>query len=346
MNSGSTFRFDDIRLLVRDILVYHGTPDDIADVVSDSLTQAEGKGVLSHGIMRLPSYIGLISERVLDSKARPKITQSGVSSLIVDGRHGFGMFLGRETARAASTIAAKTGICLAIGKNLNHLGMLEYFSELPARDGFITIAMTNAHPTVAYPGGKEATIGTNPISISIPSAEGPFNLDMAISKSSLGMIREAALEGRKIPDNIALDKEGNDTTDPIAALTGSLLPFGGIKGYALGMVVDILAGILSGSAAGKEVVTWNTDGKKWNSGLFLLSISPTFFIPMDHFEANVAQYLERNRTYSPLHRVPGDRRRQNLFNSQNNGLRIKAKTLDSLISLTKKTGLKFPDCFK
>ena len=342
MNPGGTFGFNDIRLLVKNILIYHGTPDDIADVVSDSLTQAEGKGVLSHGIMRLPSYLGLIREQVLDNRARPEITRLGASSLIVDGRYGFGMFLGHEVVRAATKISAKTGICLAIGKNLNHLGMLEYFTELSAREGFIAIATTNAHPTVAFPGGKERTIGTNPISISIPSTDEPFNLDMAISKSSLGMIREAALEGREIPDNIALNKEGANTNNPFEALSGSLLPFGGIKGYALGMIVDILAGILSGSAAGKEVVTWNNEGKKWNSGLFLLSINPSFFMQSYQFKAKVEQYLEGIRTYSPLHTVPGDKRRQNLSSSQRAGLKIKPKTLESLISLTKEAGLKFP----
>ena len=292
------YNFDDIRQLIENILCKNGTPDDISSTVSESLLQAEGKGVLSHGIMRLPSYINLIKEGTIDNKARPEFHQEGASAVTVDGKFGFGMLIGLETSKMASKISSNTGICLAVGKNINHLGMLEYFTELAAKEGHIIIAMTNAHPTVAYPGRKEPTIGTNPICISIPSEKGTFNFDMAISKSSFGMIREAALEGKKIPEDIAIDREGNVTNDPISALAGSLLPMGGIKGYALGMVVDMLAGILSNSAVGKEVLTWNDEGKRWNSGLVIISIDPSFFISREFFEMRVEQYLENTRFYS------------------------------------------------
>lgn len=342
MTPKNIFRFSDIKFLIRDILIFHETPPDIAEIVSESLVQAEGKGVLSHGILRLQSYIQLIEEGVLDNKARPVVKSLGISALSVDGKFGFGMLLGREAAIATSDASSRTGICVTTGRNFNHLGMLEYFTEPAAQNGYITIAMTNAHPTVTFPGGKEAAIGTNPICVSIPSIGGPFNLDMAISKSSFGKIREAALEGEKIPEDIALDNEGNGTTDPIAALSGSLLPFGGIKGYALGMIVDMLAGILSGSAAGHDVITWNIERKRWNSGMTLIAIDPRFYLSLDQFKFLIEQYLEKTRNYSPEHRAPGDRRRQKLLESQNTGLRIKSQSLNLLRILAKNANLVFP----
>lgn len=334
--------YEDIKKLIADILISHGTSQDIAEIVSESLAQAEGKSVLSHGIMRLPSYVELINEGVLHNNSRPEIRITGDATVSIDGNHGFGMYIGHEAANVSSKLSSKRGISVAICRNIQHLGMLEYFTELSANIGFITIAMTNAHPRVSFPGGKEAMIGTNPISISVPSKGGTFSVDMAISKSSFGQIRQAAIEGNKIPRDIALDKDGNLTTDPLSALAGSLLPFGGIKGFALGMMVDILAGILSGSAAGKDVVTWNREKRLWNSGLFILSIDPGFFLDFDQFIARTEQYLESTRCGSPDHRVPGDRRRQNLINSMKNGLEIKPKTLASLKTLTEISGLEFP----
>ena len=342
MTPDSTFKLSDIRAFVRNVLVAWKTPDDVAEVVSASITQAEGKGVLSHGLMRLPQYLDLIAKGMLDVKARPEIRRAGVASLSCDGHHGFGMFTGYEIARAASQVSSKTGICLAVCTNINHLGMLEYFTETSAGEGFISIAMTNAHPTVAHPMGRSPVIGTNPVSISIPAVRSPFNLDMAISRSSFGTIREAALEGKRIPEGIAMDAEGNITTDPVAALSGALLPFGGIKGFALGMVVDMLAGVLSGSAAGRAVVTWNDEGRMWNSGLFFISIDPSFLMPQEKFRGNIDRYLDTIRSYSYSQRVPGDMRRKKLQEAETRGIRIKPKTLQSLLNMARESGVAFP----
>ena len=149
--------------------------------------------------------------------------------------------------------AKETGIGLVGIHDSNHFGATGYYTDMAIMDGMVGIAIANTEPAVAPLGGKEPIIGTNPIAIGMPSNRNYVSVDMATSASARGKLIEAVRKGEKIPENVALDAEGNPTIDPEAALKGSILPFGAHKGYALAFMIELLAGPLVGASFGKEV---------------------------------------------------------------------------------------------
>ena len=182
--------------------------------------------------------------------------------------------------------ASENGIGAVGIRNTNNFGTAGYFGEKAANNGMIGIVMGNAAPAIAPPGGTKAILGTNPICFAFPSPETefPIVLDMATSNAARGKIRLALRNGEKIPLGWALDSNGEPTDDPAAALEGSLIPMGGYKGFGLSMMIDIMAGLITGSAYGGEVKNLNhPDSYSRNGNLFIV-IDPTFFISKDEYD--------------------------------------------------------------
>lgn len=173
---------------------------------------------------------------------------------MLDADGGMGQVAAKKAIYQAMDIAHEQGTGTVFVRNSNHFGMASYFTRLAAKKGMIALAFSNAPPAMAPWGGAEPALGTNPMSYAFPNPEGePIIVDMATSTVARGKIREAAKLGKEIPPNWALDRHGESTVDPQEALDGSLLPFGGVKGYCMAIVVEMLAGVFAGAGFSKGI---------------------------------------------------------------------------------------------
>jgi L-2-hydroxycarboxylate dehydrogenase (NAD+) len=165
--------------------------------------------------------------------------------------------------------------------------------------------VANTEPAMAPIGGKEAIIGTNPIAIGIPSNKNYVSVDMATSTSARGKLLEALRKGEMIPENVALDAEGNPTIDPEAALKGSILPFGAHKGYALAFMIEILAGPLVKAAFGKQVTGTANPKYMCTKGDLLIAINPAMFGNLEYFKEEVDKFVDEVKSSGNVF-IPGD----------------------------------------
>ena len=323
---------ENAELFVSSTLQAVGTEPEIANIVAESLVEAEAKGVGSHGLMRLGSYIESVKNGSVFPKSIPTLLREENAATIVDGHFGFGAYTGIFAIKKAVKIAETFGIGSVAVTNIHHTGMLSFISEKAAQNGMIGIVCNNGHAAIAPPGGKKKVIGSNPFSISIPTEDSPFTIDMAISVVSIGTVRKFLMEGKELEKSWAIDADGNPTTDPAKALNGSLLPFSGYKGFGVGLIVDILAGLLTGSMAGPDVITWNNEGKHWTTGLFLVVIDPSRFIGREEFRKRVQEYLLtiRNSQGGITFNIPGEDRTSKFRESKLHGIILSDELYTSL----------------
>jgi LDH2 family malate/lactate/ureidoglycolate dehydrogenase len=255
------------------------------EIVADSLVKANLRGVDSHGVIRLPVYINRIKNKTIIPGAPFKIVRETTSTALVDGGSGFGQVVAVKAIKLAIEKARRTGVGAISVSNTNHFGMAAYYALIALQNDMASIITSNTSPWVVPWGGRVPMLGTNPICIAIPSGQDiPIILDMATSATARGKIEEAAKEGKPIPGGWAVDENGRPTTDPIAALKGALLPFGGPKGYCLSFIIDILSGCLAGAAYGKNVISLYPEDHRCNIGQFFLAIDVNAFIPIKEFK--------------------------------------------------------------
>lgn len=285
-----------------------GVPPTQARMQAELLLEAELRGRPSHGIQRLARIIARIRNRVADPTASGKAAWRGEALLDVDGQQGLGPVVAFEAIRQISTRARSTGIAAASIRNSNHLGMLALYAERVAEQGQILIALTTSEALVHPWGGRQAMLGTNPIAVGVPAVPRPFVLDMATSLVSMGQVHEYASRGAPLEPGWALDAHGDATLDAAAAREGAIAPFGGAKGYALGLAFELLVVALSGSAIGRAIHGTLDAAQPCNKGDVFIVIEAA----PGTAGASVTAYLEALRASEPtdpLHPVaiPGDR---------------------------------------
>src|SRR5262245_20710475 len=297
--------------LIIEVLCGLGVNQEEAFIQADVWTEADLRGIHSHGVQRLPVMAPRIQEGVLKVNVKPDRIWTTECVMNVDGKDGFGTAICEISLRQLTPAARKYGVATLTVRNAAHIGMVGYYAERRAQEGFICIAFTTTEVLVHPFGGAEALVGTNPISIGIPATPRPFLHDMATSVGAMGRIIAFKHRGEKIPEGRAGDKDGNPTTDPEAALHGSLTPAGGPKGYGLGISIAMLAGLMAGMPAGREVLgTLDTEYRCTVGDLFIV-IDPQKFPGGDTLAAGVKKYLDELRASKPQKgfkqvSVPGD----------------------------------------
>jgi LDH2 family malate/lactate/ureidoglycolate dehydrogenase len=218
----------------------------------------------------------------------------------VDAGGKFGYIAAHYAMELAIEKTASLGLALVGVKNSGHSGMVGYYATMALKRDFIGIVICNTRPMVAASGGIEAVFGTNPIAVAIPSDGRPLVLDMSTSSVTFGDLLVASREGKSLPEGGALNKAGQPTVDPGEARNGVFLPFGGHKGFGLGLVVQILAGALVDAEILKT------------GGILLMAIDPGIFLPVDEFKKQVASYMDfvkRSRKANGVKEIliPGER---------------------------------------
>lgn len=234
-----------------------------ARIVAEALVRAEADGISSHGVARVPPYAEQAMNGKVDGFAEPALSRPAAAVLDVDSRIGFAFPAIRLGLAAAADIVGDTGV-VAVGiRRSHHFGVAGHHVEDAARRGYLALAFSNTPAAIAPWGGSKALYGTNPIAFACPRADGPGGeqrpplvIDLSVSTVARGKVVLAEKNGRPIPDDWALDADGNPTTDPAVALRGSMAPLGGrsagAKGAALGLMVELLCGALTGSNFGYQ----------------------------------------------------------------------------------------------
>ncbi len=218
-----------------------------AALVTDVLIHADLRGHASHGLTRIPVYVSRIRAGAINARPRLRFERPSPAFLYVDADNGPGPVVTMAAMRSAIETASDQGVCAAVVGHSNHNGSGSYYVEKAVAAGCIAIAMTNAPPSMAVYGGREAAIGTNPITFGVPvTGAAPVLADMATSVVARGKIVEAAKRGESIPEGWALDRDGHPTTDAAAAESGVVLAMAGAKGSALAIMVEALCGVLAG----------------------------------------------------------------------------------------------------
>jgi L-2-hydroxycarboxylate dehydrogenase (NAD+) len=302
---------DEVRDTSRALLAGAGVPDDAAELQLDLLVEAELRGHPSHGLLRLPRILERIANGVASPTARGLHAWRGTALLEVDGQAGLGPVVATGALDAISARARTSGVACAVITANNHLGMLAWYAERVARGGQLVLGVTTSEALVRPWGGAAAMVGSNPVTIGVPAVPEPLVLDMATAAVSMGKIHDHA--NRKVPlqPGWAVDESGQATLDPERAKAGAISPFGGPKGYGLGIAIEALVGALSGCALGGDVAGTLDSVNPVTKGDVFVVIQP----PAPGREHELGSYLDdvrsspRSDPDNPIY-VPGDRARR------------------------------------
>ena len=342
------------------VFLHFGVPKNDAEQAADVLACADLRGVDSHGVARLYSYFGMLSEGHINPKAKVKIVRSTLSTATIDGDNGLGLVVGPQANRIAMGMAEQAGSGWVTVCNTNHFGIAGYYVLQALERDLIGWAMTNSTKLVAPLWGAERMLGTNPIAIAFPGKEEPpIVIDLATSAAAYGKIEIAMRKGEDIPSGWLITPEGMPTTKPKDVVAGgAMLPLGsdrehgGHKGYALAMMVDILCGPLSGANWGpfappfalRLEIPKRSVGK--GIGHFFGAMRIDGFVDADEFKRQIDDYVRVFRatkaapgTNGPL--IPGDPEREAEHRRRKSGVPLILPVIEDLRDISKKTGIAF-----
>src|ERR1700675_740601 len=354
------FPIEKLREFSTRIFLHFGIPRPDAVQAADVLASADLRGIDSHGVARLYSYVGMLSEGHINPK--PKITtiRSTLSTATIDGDNGLGLVVGPHSNRIAMDKAEKAGSGWVSVCNTNHFGIAGYYVLQALERDLIGWAMTNSTKLVTPLWGAERMLGTNPIAIGFPGKEEPsIVIDMATCAAAYGKIEMARRRGEPIPEGWAIDSEGRDTTNPDDMVAGgALLPLGsdrdrgGHKGYGLAIMVDVLCGVLSGANWGpftppfalRQEIPKRSVGD--GIGHFFGVMQLDGFIDRDSFKRQIDDYIRVFRATKPAPGpdgplIPGDPEREAEKWRHKNGIPLILPVVDELRDISQKTGVPF-----
>jgi len=335
-----------------------GVPDGEAAVAAEILSCADRRGIDSHGVARLGSYVGLLAAGRINPRPVVRIVRESPSTATLDGDNGLGLVVGPKANDVAMDKAQAVGTGWVSVCNTNHYGIAGYYPLRALERDMIGWSMTNSSRGVAPLWGGERMLGTNPIAIAFPGKEEPpIVVDMATSAVAYGKIEIALRAGKSIPEGWALDREGRPTTDPAAMIAGgALLPLGsdrergGHKGYGLGLMVDVLCAVLSGANWGPFappfVLRGEIPARSVGKGIghFFGAMRIDAFRDPDEFKSQIDELVRTLRatrpapgTAGPL--LPGDPERLAEKERAKTGVPLGPAVVAELRGIAKQTGV-------
>ena len=290
----------DLHTLAARIFVALGVPERDAQWVATLLVRANLRGHDSHGVIRIPQYVGSIKKGETNPRPAMQVLLATPTTAVVDGDLGLGQVVARRATEVALEKAAVHGFAGVGVRRSNHIGRLADYAELAAEQGFVGLVWTNAPaaPSVVPYGGLGRRLSTNPLAVAVPgpNASVAISVDMATSVVAEGKVRVKKNRKERLPEGWAIDEAGRPVTDAetfYGPPRAGLLPMGGHKGTALGLIVEVLAGILSGTGA--------IDGQPGQilNGTFLLLLDVQRFLPLDDFTRQVSELVRWVKTSAP-----------------------------------------------
>ena len=328
------------------LLVAAGASEEEAKAVATGCVNANLAGHDSHGVIAIPTYIDRIKVGHIVPGAQWTIIQESPTTTVIDGNWGFGFHVNAKAMAYTIEKARTANVAACTVFRQSHVGRLAAYPLMAARAGMIALATADSGRSpkhVAPFGGREARLGTNPISIAVPSdLEAPFYLDMATSAVAAGKIALAVARGETIPTGWVIDAEGRHTTDPKAYRKGgALLPLGGSEGYkgsGLAAMVEVLCGLLTGLGFGVEPTG------RHNDGCFMAAFNVAAFRPLDQFKKEVADFARYLKSTPPSEGsqgvfYPGEIEYLREQQRWKDGITIEDATWDKLRALAGEYGL-------
>lgn len=265
-----------------------GMDDADAALLAELLAAADQRGIHSHGTLRVPEYVEKLTRLGVNPRGRPRMVSDRGAALVIDAGNAMGQIAAEFAMRQAIARARTTHVAFAAVRGSNHCGAMDHWAMLALPHDMIGIATTNALPTMAPWGGVEKIVGINPLAVAFPGREEPpVVLDIAFGATAHGKIRVYHQKGFAIPEGWAFDAEGNPTTDAAAAMAGLIQPIGGHKGVGLGIVMGMLASLLSGAAYGTELGNMVDGPTAGRDGHLFVAIDIAAFQPVEEFRRRV-----------------------------------------------------------
>ncbi|HCP01829.1 MAG: lactate dehydrogenase [Alphaproteobacteria bacterium] len=304
------FTRDQIEAFMARCFTATGIPCADAATVARLMAEGDMLGKDSHGIFRLPGYIGRLKARGFNPIPDIKIVEDRTAMALLDGDNGMGHLIVNRAAEIAIEKAKKTGVAWVGIRHSNHAGAAGVYSNMALKHDMIGlyVAVGSANHLPPW-GGTEPLLSTNPIAVSVPAdKENSIILDMATTVTSYGKVKVYAQRGLEMPEGWMVGPDGKALTDASKADTGHLLPIGGPKGYGLALIFGILAGTLNGAHFGKDVIDMNADSSSnTNTGQFYLAVDIAAFMGVDVFKKQVDAVIAEMQSSPTMPGIDGVR---------------------------------------
>jgi ureidoglycolate dehydrogenase (NAD+) len=314
--------------------------------VSGNLIWSDLVGRPNFGVLRLPILMERVNRGLLRCPCHPRFEPLSATVECLDGDGGFGQHVAEIGMLRAIELAGAGGVGVVGIRNSNFFGTGAYFVQIAAEAGMIALAMSNSFPKVVAHGGIRPVFGTNPFAFGAPRRTGRSLLvDMATSALAGSTVREHQRTGTPLPEGLAIDGEGRPVTDPARLADGALLPFGGPKGAALALIVEVLSGVITGAGVGHGVASMYSDfTRSGDNGHFLLALDIARWMPLqDYFERleSLVMTLKASAADGKV-RLPGEIRWRNYHDNLSNGVRVDGKVREQLEALARPHAIPVP----
>lgn len=344
------FSHGSLHAFTNDVFQAFDLPGDDARLIADGLIEANLRGLDSHGVARIPVYAERLRRGLVNPKPEIRIEDKTPVAALVDGDNGMGFVVGDRAMAKAIDMAGASGIGLVAVRRSTHYGRGAIYVLQAIEAGFISLAFTNSSPALPVWGGRSTFLGAAPLAAGVPAGEeAPYVLDMAMTVIARGKIRLAAQRGESIPEGLALDAGGRPTTDAQKAFEGVCLSFGGVKGAALAMLMDVLGGVFTGAAFGGEVRPLYGDSSgPQNVGHLFLAIRPDLFLPREEVSERMDTFVRRAKACPTAEGVdeilmPGEPETRTKQQRSREGLPVTADVVVALKAEAEALNLAFPD---
>jgi len=342
--------YEDMKNWITKIFLAVNLLESDAELVADSLVDADARGVYSHGVQRVKIYTTRILKGCVNVKGKPHVIFDNDATAIVDGDNAMGQVVGVYAMQLAIEKAKKYGVSFVAAKGSNHYGRCEYYSRMALEYDMIGFSSTIGGGNLMAPwGGISAKVGNNPFSIAMPAGKHyPVVLDMALSVVAKGKIEMALKTGSSIPEEWALDKNGNPTTDPAEALKGTLRPIGDYKGSGLAIMVGLMSSVICDAAIGPTLknVYKDFDGGL-NKGQLFMAIDVAHMTDVDAFKERMDKQIDFIKS-SPLAPgagaiyLPGEIEYRNFYKQSKEGIEYPIEVIHELENISKNVGVDLP----
>jgi LDH2 family malate/lactate/ureidoglycolate dehydrogenase len=337
-----------VRKFARDLVLGLGGSEAEADVISDGITTASlwwhpGQG---QGLEKFFRYHRRVRNGGYLPRAKLDWVKEGPAYALLEANKAFGYYAADTAMKKALSLARTAGIGMVGIRNSNHFGIAGYHAKTAAEAGFIGISMTNAKAEMAPWGARTAVLGTNPWGWGVPRRNAhPIILDMALTMSGIGMIMWAHREGRPVPDDLALTRDGRRTTNPAELLEGSTeLPIGRAKGYGLSFMTDVMTGVMMGAKFGMSVFQ---DDTHFDVAHVMIAVNIEAFMPREQYFDRLEKLIAEVKAAPPITPgeeilLPGEAELRRMQERLKNGIPVDAETVEKLKPIAADVGVPFP----
>jgi len=351
VDDGILFPAEKLRAWTEQVFQRIGVSREDSVLLTDSLIEANLRGVDTHGITRmLCVYVKRMQVGVVNPKTELKVVREYPSTALIDARNSIGQVASKVAMQKTIEKAKATGVAFVATTHSNHYGMAAYWAMMALPEGMIGFSSTNAPAAVAPTGGRAAMLGTNPFAIAIPAGkEQPMVLDLATTVVARGRILLHAKQNKPLEPGWAFDAQGVPTTDPHAAVKGLLAPIAGYKGYGISLAVDFLSGVLTGSNYGTHFPGFLADNLKdpTDVGSVFAAINVASFMDLAEFQARMDTAIREIKACPKAEGVariyiPGEIEAETRAKRLAEGVPIPEQVVKDFVALGQELGVPFP----